>query len=144
MNTSTISFNANTQGGPLEISVCLDSHTIYQSEITEQKQKINVILDQEDKEQDHVMEIHMRGKLASHTQLDNFGFIVADRLLEISDITLDDINISHTFFKNARYRHDFNGTEKETEEQFYGTMGCNGTVTINFSTPMYLWFLKNN
>lgn len=144
MNTSTISFNANTEGGPLELSVSLNSHTICQAKITEQKQKIKVIIDEEDKKQDHVLEIHMSGKLTSHTQLDNFGSIVADRLLEISDITLDDINIDHIFFKNACYTHDFNGTDKETQEQFYGTMGCNGTVTLKFSTPSYLWFLKNN
>ena len=143
MTTSTISFNANTQGGPLELAVFLDSVQVYQAEINDLKQKIEIVVNEEDQEQKHVLELHMRGKLPSHTILDTFGQIKEDRLLEITDITLDEIDINQVFVKNARYKHDFNGTNDETEEIFYGTMGCNGTVTLEFSTPAYLWLLQN-
>jgi hypothetical protein len=43
----------------------------------------------------------------------------------------------------AKYQHDFNGTGKLTTQNFYGELGCNGTVSLKFSTPIYIWLLEN-
>jgi len=45
--------------------------------------------------------------------------------------------------KLAQYQHDFNGTGNPTIDKFYGEMGCNGTVSLKFTTPIYLWLLEN-
>jgi len=47
------------------------------------------------------------------------------------------------FTELATYTHDFNGTKELTQEKFYGVMGCNGTVSLKFATPIYLWLLEN-
>ena len=41
------------------------------------------------------------------------------------------------------YRHDYNGTTDPFDDEFYGEMGCNGTVSLKFTTPIYLWLLEN-
>ena len=50
---------------------------------------------------------------------------------------------TNMFVEQAVYTHDFNGTSKATENKFYGELGCNGTVSLKFSTPMYLWLLEH-
>ena len=45
--------------------------------------------------------------------------------------------------EQAVYTHDFNGTQPEIEDTFFGEMGCNGTVSLRFTTPIYLWLLEN-
>jgi hypothetical protein len=37
---------------------------------------------------------------------------------------------------------DFN-PPKLIKDKFYGSMGCNGTITFEFNTPFYLWLLEN-
>jgi hypothetical protein len=37
----------------------------------------------------------------------------------------------------------FNGTSEVTEDKFYSELGCNGTVSLKFTTPMYLWLLEH-
>jgi len=46
------------------------------------------------------------------------------------------------FIDHATYTHNFNGTQAETTDKFYGEMGCNGTVSLRFTTPIYLWLLE--
>jgi hypothetical protein len=41
------------------------------------------------------------------------------------------------------YEHDYNGTGTLTQEKFYGQMGCNGTVSLAFCTPIYMWLLEH-
>mgnify|MGYP003352455181 CR=1 FL=1 len=41
------------------------------------------------------------------------------------------------------YRHDYNGTGQPTEDNFFGVLGCNGTVELRFTTPIYLWLLEH-
>jgi hypothetical protein len=45
--------------------------------------------------------------------------------------------------EQAVYTHDFNGTQQEIQDEFYSEMGCNGTVSLKFSTPIYLWLLEH-
>jgi hypothetical protein len=91
----------------------------------------------------YILEIVMSGKQASHTVIDQDGEILQDRVIEISKVALDDLELSQVFFEQARYHHDFNGTQAETIDEFYGAMGCNGTVELKFSAPVYMWLLEN-
>jgi hypothetical protein len=45
--------------------------------------------------------------------------------------------------QQATYTHNFNGAGAETQEKFYGEIGCNGIVSLKFSTPIYLWLLEH-
>jgi hypothetical protein len=66
-----------------------------------------------------------------------------DARLKISDIEFDGIELDYMVTQQATYTHNFNGTGPETQENFYGEIGCNGTVSLKFSTPMYLWLLEH-
>ena len=85
----------------------------------------------------------MFGKTPAHTVVDEQGNIVSDAMINISKISVDDIDITQVVHELSVYQHDFNGSQPVIEDKFYGDMGCNGTVRLNFTTPIYLWLLEN-
>jgi hypothetical protein len=93
-------------------------------------------------EQQHVVKIVLKNKTAEHTRVDDQGTIVSDSVLEIKNFTIDDINVDQVVREQAVYCHNFNGTGIKTTDPFYNTVGCNGTVALEFSTPVYLWLLE--
>lgn len=107
-------------------------------------QKISFEVD-DDQEAEHELKIIMAGKTAQHTKLDSGGNIVEDVMVFVNGETcmLDDINIATLFWHLATYHHNHNGTTDYENHRFYGIMGCNGTVTLKFSTPVYLWLLEH-
>jgi hypothetical protein len=84
----------------------------------------------------------MKNKDRFHTQIDSDGNIIKDACLEIKDITVDDFEI-YELDKMLVYTHNFNGSGPTTQNKFYHVMGCNGTLTLDFSVPVYDWFVKN-
>jgi hypothetical protein len=92
---------------------------------------------------DHVLKMVLKGKCAEHTIVDSDGNILSDSVLTISDLAFDGIVLGKIVYDKATYTHNFNGSSKSVEEQFFDTMGCNGTVALKFSTPVYLWLLEN-
>lgn len=92
---------------------------------------------------DHVMKFVMTGKTAEHTRVDSAGEIVQDALLTIDDLAFDSIQLGNMVHELFEYHHDFNGTCSAITDKFFNVMGCNGTVELKFSTPVYLWFLEN-
>jgi len=95
----------------------------------------------EDNEQNHVLELELYNKLPEHTKINDQGEVISDACLEISEFTMDEIALNP--WDLGTYTHDFNGTGTVTEQKFYGAMGCNGQVRVEFSTPIYLWLLEH-
>lgn len=126
----------------LGIQVWVDDLCIHQhSHVTEPyhiRHKIN-----DDEEKSHLLKIVMTGKTTAHTQLDADSNIVKDAILSIRNISLDGINIDKMVYKFAKYQHDFNGTQPQCSDTFFGSMGCNGSVEFEFTTPGHLWLLEN-
>ena len=91
----------------------------------------------------HILEIEMLGKLPEHTQLDAQGNILQDSLVTVNHLKFDDIDLGQVFYNLAEYHHDLNGTSTPRVDKFYGTMGCNGVVKLEFSSPVYIWLLEN-
>jgi hypothetical protein len=102
-----------------------------------------VLLEITDDDGDHELRFVLKNKQSDHTQVDSDGNIVADACLTMSDIAFDGIMLGHMFTKLAKYTHNFNGSGDTTQNQFHGQMGCNGTVSLEFTTPVYLWLLEN-
>jgi len=140
---SSISFAARATDTGLGLTVKLDNQEIYHSQdLATDLQQISKEFNDDDST-DHELEIVLHGKLPEHTTIDEQGSIIQDRCVEISDVRLDDIELAHVFVEQARYHHDFNGTQDPVVVPFYGVMGCNGTVRLKFSSPVYLWLLEN-
>ena len=96
-----------------------------------------------DDDGEHVLRITLKNKLPEHTQVDDQGNIVSDALVSVTEISFDEIDCSQIVQDLAVYRHNLNGTAPEIQDQFFGDMGCNGTVELKFTTPVYLWLLEN-
>jgi hypothetical protein len=135
------------------VKVTVDSNIIYNN--THVTTTDHISHDMSDQDGNHVLEIELYGKLPEHTEIDSAGNIVKDALITVENFKIDDLDISSmlTCYPNElysdvpthiiQYCHDFNGTQSAIIDRFHGSLGCNGTVTLKFTTPIYLWLLEN-
>ena len=141
----TIKFNcviSNTDVTvPVGMEIWLDDQKLFDQDHIDQDYKIEHDIGDDDG--DHELKFVLKNKQSDHTQVDLDGNIVSDVTVMVSDIRFDDIDCQYLTVKLAEYQHDFNGTGNPTIDKFYGEMGCNGTVSLKFTTPIYLWLLEN-
>jgi hypothetical protein len=95
--------------------------------------------------QDHLVEIQMSGKTNQHTQVDAQGNIVYDIAFEVTTLDIEDIDMRPIFCQGrVCYIHKSNNPRNsEIQDEFYGYIGFNGCVKIEFFTPIYLWLLQH-
>lgn len=125
----------------LGLEIRLDNTTIFNSEHI--RESVKFVYDLADDDGEHVLEFVMKNKTDTHTKIDEQGNIIKDARLIISDLAFDEIALNQMFVNQAVYTHNFNGTQAQTQTKFYGEMGCNGTVSLEFTTPIYLWLLEH-
>lgn len=94
-------------------------------------------------EGDQELKFIMKNKTIDHTTVDEDGQIVKDARLNICNFYIDNLELGHTFLEQCKYYHDFNGTKDPVVDEFYGDMGCNGTLTFSFQSPVYMWLIMN-
>jgi len=142
-NTVTISCRIGTTdaSASLGFEAWVDDHKFFDTDHVTESQIISVDVD--DSEGQHELRFVLKNKNQSHTRIDSDGNILSDSFITVKDVTFDDIKIGHTLTKLAEYRHNFNGTGTETTEKFFGSLGCNGTVSLRFTTPLYMWWLEH-
>ena len=124
----------------LGLEVWLDDCKIFDQEHVSKVETLKHDFSDEDGED--VLKFVLKNKLGKHTRLDADNNIISDARIHIDNIMFEDIDIKQIVITQAEYRHNFNGHGADTTEKFYGEMGCNGTVTLKFSTPVYLWLLE--
>jgi len=142
MASSRLSLKAWATGPDLTLTIYFNNLKVWQQSLGSDPEIINHEFDDID-DTVNVVEIEMSGKSQDHTKVDDHGNIVEDRCIEIRDLCLDDIELGNILSQKCKYSHDFNGTKDPVEEKFWGTMGCNGRVRFEFSSPVYLWLLEN-
>lgn len=142
-NTTTISgfIDSSDKKIPLGTEVWVDNICVINVEHVDRI--VHFLHEVSDDDGEHELRIVMKHKITEHTELDNTGNIVRDVMLTISDIKFDDIDLGKIFFEKSIYTHNFNGSQPTVHDQFFGSMGCNGTVSLKFTTPLYLWLLEN-
>jgi hypothetical protein len=119
----------------------VDDRKFFDSEHVRDTQEISVEISDDDAE--HELKFVLKNKTPEHTKVNEQGVIVSDARLSITDLAFDEILLAQIIVNKSTYTHNFNGSGLETQEKFYSEMGCNGTVSLKFSTPMYLWLLEN-
>jgi hypothetical protein len=125
----------------LGLEIWLNQENIFdQTHITE---PILFEHDINDDDCEYELKFVMKGKLPEHTKINENADIISDSRLSITEVKFDKIALGHKFSELAVYSHDFNGTADLVEEKFYGEMGCNGTLCLKFTTPLYFWLLEN-
>jgi hypothetical protein len=122
------------------LEIWLDDTQIYNTEqVTD---TVNFAHEFEDTDGEHQLQFVMKNKTQQHTTIDEAGNIIKDCRIYINNLSFDEINLDQIFIEQAVYEHDFNGTAASIQDQFFGEMGCNGTLTLAFTTPVYLWLLE--
>lgn len=125
-----------------QFSVWLDDHVVVQSEIASTAEQI-VSFERRIAEGEHTLKIRLENKTNSDTVIEN-GAVVKDLLLNIDDITIDDISLGNLLW-SAEYLLD-------APQQYQGktithldscvNLGWNGTYVLKFTSPFYIWLLE--
>ena len=138
-----LEFLASADCTDLMLEGWIDQHKIFESTARQSLQVVTYDLD--DTPGTHVLKLGMHGKNSSHTVIDATGQIVADVYFEVVQLKVDSIEVRRAFFGDQPcYTHDFNGNCPVSQHRFWGPMGCNGTVEIPFSTPIFPWLFGIN
>jgi len=125
-----------------QFSIWLDDHQVVNSEITSTAQQ-NFNFERTVDEGAHTLKIRLENKIISDTIIEN-SEVVKDMLLNIDDITIDDISLGNLLW-SAEYILDKKQTYKGQEIDHLDdcvNLGWNGTYILKFSSPFYIWLLE--
>lgn len=125
---------------PLGLEIWLDQHRLFDQDHV--GEIYNVEYDIVDDDGDHELRFVLKNKQSDHTQVDADGNIISDARITVNNIKFDGVDCDYLISTVAEYCHDFNGSGETTTQRFYGELGCNGTVSLKFSTPIYIWLLE--
>ena len=125
-----------------QFSIWLDDQAIIQSEIVSEALQ-PVTFEHTVDEGPHTLKIRLENKTTTDTVIEN-GEVVKDMLLNIDDVTIDDISLGNLLW-SAEYILDKKQTYKGQEiDHLDGcvNLGWNGTYTLKFTSPFYIWLLE--
>jgi hypothetical protein len=143
-NTVTISCILNTTdpAATLGFEVWVDDTKFIDIEHVQNEQPVAMEIP-DDSNGEYELRFILKNKTAEHTRLDTEKNVISDARLTVTDLMFDGIKLGHKLTELAVYNHDFNGTGSAIQEKFYSEIGCNGTVSLKFFTPLYLWLLEH-
>ena len=146
MNEEKLSFVVSLSGTFWEkrpqFSIWLDDHQVVQSEIPDTGCH-PFAFERTIDEGEHTLKIRLENKTDADTNIRN-GEVIDDMLLNIDDITIDDISLGNLLW-SAEYIPDKKQTYKGQEiDHLDGcvNLGWNGTYTLKFTSPFYIWLLE--
>jgi hypothetical protein len=91
----------------------------------------------------HELRVILKNKQPAHTTIDSDGNILSDARLVVRDLMFDQVTLGQILIDQAIYTHNHNGQTEPVQQKFYGEMGCNGTMSLQFASPVYVWLLEN-
>lgn len=137
-----ISLTGTYWGKKPQFSVWLDDQVITQTEIATPAEQL-IRFERKVSEGPHELKIRLENKTTADTVLEN-GEVVKDMLLNIDDITIDDISLGNLLW-SAEYTLDKKQSYKGQEiDHLDGcvNLGWNGTYVLKFTSPFYIWLLE--
>lgn len=145
MNEEKLSFVVTLSGLFWErrpqFSIWLDDHVVTQTELSADPHVVS--FDRTIGEGEHILKIRLENKTAKDTLIEN-GEIIKDMLLNIDDITIDDISLGNLRW-DAEYLLDrpqqYNGAIVNHIDGCVN-LGYNGTYILKFTSPFYVWLLE--
>jgi hypothetical protein len=145
MEHSKFSFELTPTNPAVELGfeAWINDQCVFDSDCVSNTVTVTGNLPSDNVEAEHVLKLVLKNKKSSHTQVSDTGEILQDSCLTVSNLSFDGIELGQIFNNLSVYQHDFNGSQALTTDKFFGTMGCNGTVELKFSTPLYIWILEN-
>lgn len=133
---------SGTNWGKLpQFSIWLDDEKIITDAVDSAEQTFS--FNQLVSETDHTLKIRLENKTNADTVIEN-GTIVKDMLLNIEDISIDDISLGQLLW-DATYildePHEYNSKTIDHLDHCVN-LGWNGTYILKFSSPFYIWLLE--
>jgi hypothetical protein len=126
----------------LGLEIWIDQQQVYNSNHVDSEQ--NIVYELDESQDQHQLKFVLKNKKPEHTVIDENQKIIKDALINITHVEFDGINVDQLMYQYAEYKHHQNTNfGSSITEEFYGTIGCNGIVTLDFTTPVYLWLLEN-
>lgn len=141
MSSFSVSVHPTDPAVPLGLEVWLDNTCVFDCAHVDRVRQITHEFAED--EGNHTIGLVLKNKLPEHTHIDSSGKITQDALLKFDSFMLEDFDCTQVLLDSAQYTHNFNGTGNDVTETFTGVAGCNGKVTLEFSTPVYLWLLES-
>ena len=143
MTTAEICFaiSPSDPACPLGVEVWIDQDQIFNTEHLANTVKISHAVSEDDAE--HELRVVLKHKKSEHTTVDANGNITRDAVINVGSFEFEDIDVNQVVQEQAVYHHNFNGSAADVQDKFFGNMGCNGTLSLKFSTPIYIWLLEN-
>jgi hypothetical protein len=142
-NTASISCDIGSTDSTADLGIEIWLNDLKLLDLNHVPETLNFCHEISDADQDYVLKFQLKNKTAAHTEIDSENRIVKDACVTVTNLQFAGIPMGQVFFDLAVYEHDYNGTGTPTQEKFYGQMGCNGTVSLAFSTPIYMWLLEH-
>lgn len=138
-----LDISANVDCVDIMLEVYIDHANIFKT--TAQQKIQTIVYDIDEDPATHELKLVMSGKHSEHTIVDKDGQITSDIFFVINRLEFEELDLKEIFClgQRSRHRHSFNSTQPEFDDEFYGVLGCNGVVTMPFSTPIYLWLCEN-
>jgi hypothetical protein len=129
---------------PLGVKVWFDNIAVSTVDHVNHTHSITVKFADSMQAETHCLQIEMSGKQSEHTKLDAQGNFLQDPRLIISNFQVSEIPADAILHQLGVYQHDYNGSGESSSHQFSGVMGCNGTVTLELTTPVLMWLLEHS
>ena len=141
MSTTSITFDLDSTDytAQLAFEVLLNNTVVFATEHVTHPTAVEFAVDNDS---EYELKFVLKNKTHDHTIIDEHGNIVSDAMLSITNVAMDEIKLGYMFNEQTCYHHDTNGSQLFANHKFFGNMGCNGYVSLKFSTPLYLWLLE--
>lgn len=132
---------------PPHVKIWLDDELIEDFEVSERKSReesrvIEFTRDVTDGM--HKIKVQYLDKETPDTRIDNDGNIIADHLVNIERLEIDEIDLGHMTYNKSEFLPDRDCRpdlpERITEMV---NLGYNGIWQMEFESPTYIWFLDN-
>lgn len=137
-----ITLGSSWFNNPPKVRVNIGDQVLFDGEI---KDTVTIDESLDLDEQDHQLKITLYDKSKYDTRVVD-GKIVEDTLIHIKTFEMEDIDLKQILSLDGEkfcYEHDTNGSAELKRHVLHDTLGCNGTATINFTSPFYIWLLEN-
>jgi hypothetical protein len=137
----SITLSGNHWGKKPQFSIWLDDHPVVQTELANNPHVVS--FDRTVDSGIHDLKIRLENKNNSDTVVVD-GEIVKDMLLNIDDITIDDIGLGNLRWTGEYHLdcpHEYQG-KTITHLDNCVNLGWNGTYVLKFSSPFYIWLLE--
>ena len=94
--------------------------------------------------ENNTITVEMYNKQDGDTVTDDAGKIINDVLLNINNISIDEIDLDNLLWTNSTYypNHNDNQPTPESVKECVN-LGWNGRWKLEFTAPVYLWLLEN-